>query len=296
MAIADIRSRVRQILYGTGLGEKPSLIAVNDTPSGSISGPLVTFALDSGEGDKISAGDVISVWSGEADHFHVFYVTGINNDTLTGVNGYMGSPAGSTSSDLTHAQTEKLFEVNPLITMFEIDEAIDTIIARHLWPEVFNIEDKTVANPDLVDGQENVAADVMEILGAWQVIGSTTYPVAYQRHPTPVNSSIQSNQLQASFDWIDGSTGYYTAKTKIAEADEASAELTHLIAMGAAALALGGTIVEATIENTKKDNADAVSQRTQVGGLLWRDFLTLKQEYAREFTRKHEPGIVIDRG
>jgi hypothetical protein len=101
----------------------------------------------------------------------------------------------------------------------------------------------------------------------------------------------------AQFGWYDGSTGYYTAKTKVVIADDdGTPELTRLIATGAAALALGGSMVEATLENTKKDNAEAVSQRSQAGSLLWRDFLTLKQEYGRELGRDHESSVVILRG
>lgn len=78
--------------------------------------------------------------------------------------------------------------------------------------------------------------------------------------------------------------------------DDGTPELTRLIATGAAALALGGTLVETTLSRTKKDNIEAVGQRNQVGGLLWRDFLTLKQEYARELGRQNESKIIIDRG
>jgi hypothetical protein len=170
-------------------------------------------------------------------------------------------------------------------------------VERYLWPDLYQIETKTIANPDLVDGQEAVSADVVEILHAWQNVGDTAYSVPYMRHPLDMDTTLFSTGKMAEFDWFDGSTGYFTAKTKITVADDdGTPELTYLISMGAAALLLGGSLVDTTIQGTKKDNAEAVGRRSQVGGLLWRDFLTMKQEYARELGRANETRIVIDRG
>jgi hypothetical protein len=69
-----------------------------------------------------------------------------------------------------------------------------------------------------------------------------------------------------------------------------------MIAMGAAALLLGAHVAETTIEATKKDNAAAVEQRRSVGSLLWRDFLTLRQNHHEELIRRVPQQIVISRG
>jgi hypothetical protein len=294
MARADIHDMVRTILYGSGLGEKPAIrLAAANAAEDTSSAPLVSFAVLAGEGAKIKASDVLSVYdAADADAAHVIYVTSISTDTITGVNGGMiGAPLVATDGDLDGA----ILEQDALVTSHEIHQAIDVVIERHLWPELFNTETKTIASPDLVDGQEAVAADVQEIMAAWQIIGDTVYSIPFQRHPLDVDTSIASTGRMAEFDWIDGGTGYYTAKTKIVAADD-DGGLTRLIATGACAMVLGGAIVEATLENTKKDNADAVSQRNQVGGILWRDFLTLKQEYSRELGRHNESRILIDRG
>lgn len=295
MALADIVHRTRALLYGQGLGEKPAMRVGAADAAESVSGQLVTFALASDEGAKCKPGQVLAVYdpSTEGDA-HVIYITSIATDTVTGVNGYLGSPAvvGSDSGDLDSA----VFEQSPLATMYEIYETIDTVVARYLWPEVYTVETKTIASPNLVDGQEAVASDVMEILHAWQVIGSTNYRVACDTHPKTVNTSQKSTGRLAEFNWYDGSTGYYTVKTKIVEADEASEELTRIIATGAAALLLGASVVEATLDSTKKDNTDAVQKRNSAGSILWRDFLTLKQQYSTELSRDHDNRIVIDRG
>jgi hypothetical protein len=294
MARADIHDMVRTILYGSGLGEKPAIrLAAADASEDTSSAPLISFALATGEGAKVKQGNVLSVYEPtDPDDAHVIYVTSISTDTITGVNGGMvGAPAVAINGDLDSV----VLEQNALVTSHEIHQAIDVVVDRHLWPDLYNIEDKTITSPDLVDGQEAVGADVQEIMAAWQIIGETVYSIPFQRHPLDVNTAIASTGRMAEFDWIDGGTGYYTAKTKIAVSDD-DGGLTRLIATGASAMILGGSIIETTLSRTKKDNIEAVSQRNQVGGSLWRDFLTLKQEYARELGRHNESRLLIDRG
>lgn len=295
MALADIYSRVRSILYGQALGEKPALRVAAADANESVSGDLITFTLSAGEGAKCKPGQVLSVYDPDTEaDAHAVYITSISTDAITGFNGYLGSPdvAGANSGDLDN----KVFEQNPLVTGYEIFEAIDTVVERLLWPDVYVIETKTIASPDLVDGQEGVATDVKEILHAWQRIGSTNYPVPFTRVPMDVDAALASTGRMAEFDWIDGSTGYYTAKTKIVEADEASSELTHLIATGAAAIVLGASLAETSISVTKKDNIAAPDRRGQAADRLWRDFLTLKQNYKEELVRDIPARVVIDRG
>jgi hypothetical protein len=180
--------------------------------------------------------------------------------------------------------------------MFEIYEAIDTVFAHMLYPWVYDIVTATITTPDLVDGQEAVPSTVKEILHAWQRIGSTNYPVEFSRIPLEVDTTLASTGFMATFGNIDGSTIYYTYKEKLAEADEAGDELTRMVAIGAAAILLGGHLVETTIQGTKAHNAEAVGQRQQVGSLLWRDFLTLRQNYQEELARQIPSRIVINRG
>lgn len=293
MAQADIFNVVRTLLYGTGLGEKPSIRrGAANASEGLVGDPIITFDLFTDEGDYVKPGEVLAVYSAAAAGAHVIYVLSVSNDTVTGINGgLIGAPA-VTDGDLDNA----LFEQDPLVSSHEIHAAISQIIQGYLWPDIYNIEDKTIASPDLVDGQEGVSTDSEEIMAAWQIIGDTVYSVPFQRHPLDVNTAIKSTGKMAEFDWFDGGTGYYTVKTKIVDDDDGGDNLTRIIATGAAALLLGGSAVEATLENTKKDNADAVGQRGQVGGLLWRDFLTLKAEYARELGRHNEARVLIDRG
>lgn len=294
MALSDIHDMVRVILFGAGLGEKaPIRRAAADAAENTASDPIITFALASGEGDEVKPGDTLSVYSpSDADTAYAIRVLSVSTDTVTGVNGALiGAPKVVAAAALDNA----LLEQDALASSHEIHQAISAILDRHLWPDVFTTETKQIANPDLIDGQEAIAADVMEIMSAWQVIGPTAYSIPFQRHPIDVDTDISSTGKIGEFDWIDGSTGYYTAKTKITAADDTGG-LTRLIATGAAALVLGASVVEATLNRTKKDNVEAVSQRNSAGSILWRDFLTLKQEFAREIGRQNESRILIDRG
>ncbi len=299
MALADIVTRTRSILYGTGLGEKPAIrLALADTNerSSGIPPQLIVFDMVAGEGAECAPGQILSVYDPETEaDAHAIYITSIATDAITGINGYLGSPkvTGSNSGDLDNA----LLEHEPLVTGFEIFEAIDTVFSAYLWPDVYNIADVSVASPDLVDGQHEVAATVMRITDAYQVIGPTIHKISHTRHPEDVHTTLSSTGKLAQFDWIDGGTGYYTYHAKLVEADEATQELTQLIATGAAAVTLGGHLVETTIQGTKAHNAQAVSQRQQVGSLLWRDFLTIRQGLSEELTRQGTSNIIsIDRG
>lgn len=294
MALSDIHDKVRSILYGSGLGEKPAIRLAAADANEQISGSMIDFDLAANEGAKVKPGNKLAVYANsDAASAHVIYVTSISTDTITGINGGMEGAPAVTDGDLDSA----ILEQNPLVSSNEIHDAITTVVERHLWPDVYQRETLEVASPDLIDGQEALSTETMEILHAWQRIGPTNYGIAFQRHPYDVDTDIASTGKVAEFDWIDGSTGYYTAKTKITVSDDdGTPELTRLIATGAAALALGGTLVETTLSRTKKDNIEAVGQRNQVGGLLWRDFLTLKQQYARELGRQNESKIIIDRG
>jgi len=293
MALVDIVHRTRSILYGSGLGEKPAIRRAATDALDSTSGQIASFTLLAGEGAKVKAGDVLSVYDPDTEaDAHVVYVLSIATDAITSIASYLGSPT-ITAGDLDSA----LFEQNAAWTGYEIFEAIDTVVSNLLWPYVYDIVSATISSPDLVDGQEGVAAEVEEILHAWQVIGPTIYNIPVSpKVPLEVSTSLKTSGKLTTFDWIDGSTGYYEYRAKYLEADETDTELTHLIALGAAATLLGASMSEATLERTKKDNVEAVSGRAQAAGLVWRDFLTLRQNMSEELSKRLPQRIYIDRG
>lgn len=295
MALSDLISRARTIVYGSGLGEKPAVRVGAASANETTTNQLCTFALDTNEGAKVKPGNILSVYdpSTEADA-HAFYVTGVSGDTITAINGYLGSPVivGSDSGDLDNA----LFEQNPMVTGYEIFEAIDTVFSNLLWPQVYDMVTASITTPDLVDGQEAVAAEAEEIVSAWQISGSTIYQVPATRIPYEVHTTVATTGKLAAFDWIDSSTGYYTYRAKFTESDETDTELTQLVATGAAAILLGASVSETTLESTKKENQGAVSQRSAAGASLWRDFLTLRQSMSEELSKRLPSQIYVNRG
>jgi hypothetical protein len=245
------------------------------------------------EAANVSGGDILSVYDPDTEaDAHVFYVLSVSSSSVTAVNGYDGGALVSGTTDLDSA----LFEQNPLATGYEIFEAIDTIIANQLWPWVYDEVTATIASPDITTGQEAVPAEVEEITTAWQIIGPHNVLIPVSRQPYVVHTTLAATGKLAHFDWINASAGYYTYRAKYVEADELDTELTHLIATGAAAILLGASLSETTLESTKKDNVEAVGQRSSAGDRLWRDFLTLRQNMSEELGRRLPQQILFNRG
>ena len=72
--------------------------------------------------------------------------------------------------------------------------------------------------------------------------------------------------------------------------------LLRIVATGSAAILLGASVAETSLEATKKDNAQAIGGRAQAGSLVWRDFLTLRQNLSEELSKRLPQRIYIDRG
>ncbi len=110
MALTEIVTRARSILYGSGLGERPSIRETNASAAETTSGQQVTFDMATGEAAKIKPGDILSVYDPDTElDAHVVYVLGISTDTITAINGFLGSPliVGSNSGDMDLALVEQ---------------------------------------------------------------------------------------------------------------------------------------------------------------------------------------------
>lgn len=277
------------------MGEKPSFRRAHTAATvASTSGGLATFFLASStEGGLVNPSDILSVYSPTVEgDAHCFYVLSVNSSAITAVNGYNGAPLVSGSTDLDSA----LFEQNANWTAFEIFEAIDTVVANQLWPWVFDVNTTTYTSPDLTFGTEALPAEAERVISAHQIIGGREIPVEFATQPEQVHTSLASTGKLGRFRWLNGTTGYITYISKYAEADEADTEITHLIALGAAAILMGAAITETTLESSKKDNAEAVAQRGGAGDRMWRDFLTLRQNMSEELGRRLPNRIYVNRG
>ena len=282
IAAADIRDVARQYLYGTGLAEKPTL--VQGAGSTVVTGNLVSF--DVADGTRVKPEDTLSVYGADEAEAYSMYVMGVETNTVTAVNGYEGPaiPNGTATSAL-------IFEVSPLVNDALMYNKIGVIVNRFLWPQVFAIENDTVA-PNLSTGQVELNARDEEIQIAMQKIGGAYVPIAAALLKWAPVGDFPSGKM-GSFDFADGSTVYYAAKRRITLADTTQTdELVALIATGAAALALGSALVEAKLAASQSDRA-----RLTLGSEdLWQDFVTQKQQYNEDLSRDTVIGFAIDRG
>lgn len=287
MARSEYVSTVKSILYGAGMGEKPSMIQANTTASETIASGKVTFNLATGEGSKIRAGDVLSVRADALADAHALYVLSVSTDAVTAVNGYGGSAAVA-ANDLDSA----IFEVNPLATDHEVHKAIDTIFSRMLYPQCFKLSTATYT-PNLATGEIVLNAADMKVISAHQVIGGVSYPipVGIQRN---LHSSVASSGVMGYFDFADSSTVYVTTERKLAIGDETTLDIVRLVSLGSAALLLGAAVSETDLERAKKDSQKRSPE--SAAQVLWRDFLTLKAQFAEEISRDTVTQFIVYRG
>ncbi len=291
MAGAAYVERVKDVLMGQGLGEKPSLRECAASANVTVSGSKVTFTMLAGEGAKIKPGHVLSTL-GETDTTkqYSFYVLSISTDTVTAVNGWLGDSIINASGDLDNA----ILEQNPVATEHSIHARIGTIFAKYLWPHAYIIDTGTIASPNLSTYQDELPATVEKLIGAHQIIASEMYDIAVGLRRN-VHTSISSTGVLGTFDYYDGSAAYYTFMRKLADGDESADDaLVELVAIGAAALLLGADVAGTANEMSKKDSQS--KGRMTPANALWRDFLTLRNEYAEDLGEETVLGFTYHRG
>ena len=285
MAEADIVSIANSLIYGAGLGEKPTLVKTASAANISTTGSLTDFDLDTGEGGKVRAGDILSiVGATDSSDAFVAYVLGVSTDTVTVT--FIDGSAVPTGTDLN----SKVLAVSPMITELAVFQAINVITANFLYPFVFDIDASVTVTPDLTTGQVEIPATVREILSAHQVISNHVIPVGFglQRN---LNSAVSSTGVLVELNAYDGSTAYLTTIKEITAATADVAEQ-YLIASGAAALALDGTVAEGQLETAKKDAQDR--QTEGAAQSMWRSFLTQRQQMS-EYLSRDTLRLVIER-
>jgi hypothetical protein len=294
MARSDYVERVKDVLLGAGLGEKTAIRQCAADASVSVSGKIVTFDLASGECAKVKAGHTLSLLDSTDDtDAYSFYVLSVDTDTdtVTARNGYKGAPAISNASTDLNSQ---LLEQNAVADEYQIHKRIDTVFARFLWREAYMIDTATIATPNLSTYQDEVPTEVMKILEAGQIVSDEYYPIAFGLKRN-VPSGVSSTGTLARFDYWDGSVCYYSYMRKLEIGDEAADEsLVEMVALGAAALLMGADTAASNRETAKKDSQ--VRGRLNPANALWRDFITLRNQYSEELGEETAIGFNINRG
>ena len=277
MSDKDIVQRVKSLLYGTALGEQPTIIQAAADAAESSPAAVVTFTLASSEGVKVSAGDMLSVYAAAtASVAHSVYVLSVSTDTVTAVNGYWGSPVvADTLLD------SALLELNPLRAEHFLFQAVETVFSTFLWPDVLKYNQKSVT-PSLKDYQVAIPAVVKAILSAWQIIGDTRYTIPFGMAEY-LETNLASTGTLAELYAIDGSDVYYTTEERIVSTDTLSEALTQCIATGAAAISLGASVAETSMAFASKDSQSRGEKA--VADKLWREFVTLRSALADDIAR-----------
>jgi len=275
MSAATIVSRVKAILYGHGLGESPTLIQAPAAANETSIGTTVVFDLATAELAKVEAGDVLSVLgAAAATGAHMVYVLSKDSTSVTALASYFGAPAVTADGDLDSA----IFELNPLKSEHLIFQAVETVFATLLYPDIYKYGTYTIT-PDLSDYQVELNAAVEEIESATQSIGGTFHQIPFGMSKN-VSTSVSSTGVLGELFAIDGSSVYITTRERFLEADSISEALTQCVATGAAALMVGASRSSTDLESAKKDSQFR-GQRNPAND-LWRDFITLRSAIAED--------------
>jgi len=206
------------------------------------------------------------------------------------LNGHDGAAIANGSSDLDGA----LLAHNFSHTEYNMIKRIGTVFAKYLWPEAYIVDTGTIASPTMSSGQDELPATVMKLMSAQQVIGDEMYDIASGLKRN-VHTSISSTGVLGTFDYHDGSPAYYTFMRKLELGDESADDaIVEMVALGAAALLAGADVAASDRERAKKDSQ--MRGRTSVANSLWRDFITLRNQYAEDLGEETALGFTYHRG
>lgn len=273
--MTEIVERTRALLYGHGLGEKPTIVLAPAAANETSIGTTVTFDLATAELAKVEAGDVLSVvGASAATGAHSVYVLSKNSTSVTALSSYMGSPAVTADGDLDSA----VFELDPLKSEHFLWQAAESVITTLLYHEIHKYNTYSIT-PDLSDYQVELNAAVESIEGAYQIYGGerTAIPFSVTKN---VHTSVSSTGVLGELYALDGSAVYVTTRERYLESDTMDEAMKHMIATGAAALAVGGSRSSTDLESAGKDSQFR-GQRNPAND-LWRDFVTLRSAVAND--------------
>lgn len=267
MSAVDIVQKVKARLYGTGVGEKPTIVLGAADASESIAARTIAF--DVADGTQVQAGDVLSIVdAADADSAFLLYVTGVATNTVTALMGYLGAPSPDTADDLDGA----VFELNALKSEWMMWQNVEAVINTLLYPQVYKYSTTTIT-PDLSALQSEIAAVVMEVQDVQQYIGNRYESIPFSL-ARDLHTTVSSTGSLLEYGAYDGSTLYVTTKERYLATDTLPAAVEDCIATGAAALTLGASRSSTDLEAASKDSQFR-GQRNPADQ-LWRDFITLR--------------------
>ena len=266
---------VKNRIYNSGMGEKPSIRI--GTGTATVSGDVAVFSVQAGDGLNIRKGQVLSSWgSTDASDAYGFYVTDVNTDVITTLNGYDGIAIPHNDAVPT------ALEHQARVTEHTIQSSIDNIIAGYLYPELFDIIMDSFT-PNLASLQTVADALDEDIIRAWQTVGPTEYQVPIKLIQNMPTAKFASGKM-VTYDVRIGTDVDYSAKRRIAISTSTSTALEFLIAKGAAALCIEG------VEQAVDDETPSESRP------LWASFYNAKRQLETDMAKEAVVSFKVDRG
>jgi len=273
---ATIVKAVKDRIYNSGLGEKPSIR--QGTSTVAVTGDLVVINTVAGEGVKIKPGHILSSYgSTDSTDAYSFYVLSVATEAITCVNGYDGAAIADA------ANTPVIMEHQAKTTEYQIQKAIDDIVASYLYPELFDIVIDSFT-PNFVNLQADADPLDLKVIRGWQSIGTTVYQVPLKLIDNMPTSQFSSGKM-LSYNVVTALDVSYSAVRKMSIATSTDPALEGLIAKGAAALCVEG------IEEAVSEEEGGPASRP-----LWSSFYNAKRQFETALATESVTTFKIDRG
>ena len=271
----EIRKSVKNRIYQSGLGQKPS-IRQTDQGTAAVTDDVVVFDMLTGEGDKLRPGQTLSTYNGAVDAAYGFYVLSVATDTITCANGDRGPviPNSTTLPQLLEHQAD--------VTEAEIDLAIGDIIDSYLFPELFDIVLDSFT-PSMASLQSDADPLDREIIRAWQAVGPTLYQVPIKLVENMPTGEFSSGKMLV-YDVRITTDVNYSSKRNVAIATSTGVGLEALIARGAAAICIEG------IEGAPTEEGGQESRKA------WASFYNTKRQMETALAKESVTSFKVDRG
>ena len=270
---AAIVRAVKDRIYNSGLGEKPSIRQASG--NSSVTGDTVDFTV--ADGTKVREGHVLSAYgSADADDAYGFYVLSIAGDVLTCVNGYESTAIADATA------MPALLEHQADVQEYVVQRAIDDILASYLYPELFDIVTDTFT-PDYTSLQAEADVLDLDVIRAWQEIGGTVYQVPIKLINNMASAHFSTGKM-LTYDVVTAIDVHYSAVRKVSIANSEGVALEGLVAKGAAALCIEGSEGAATEENPSQSRP------------LWGSFYNAKRQFETSLAKESVTTFKIDRG
>ena len=279
MAMTDLVNTTKTLLYGAGLGEKPSIVRGASNANETITNPTIVFTLLAGEGaaSGIAAGDILSVVGAATQALsHVLYVLSVSTDTVTCLSSYDGAPVS-----VADAFDSEVFELNAPRSEYLLWGDVSAVIAGLLWPEVYLYTTETIASPDTTNYQNDLAAATERIVMVQQVIGGINTNIPFEIH-TNVSTTVASTGVYAELYVQDSSAAYVSSVGRVVEGSTLNFAYSQCIATGAAAIAAGSMLGGGSLESSSKDSQQRVQLTPRQA--LWQDFVALRSSLAQDLS------------